>query len=174
MLADFYKAIADRLATKVPRLNRVTLFNNQIEDAANQYELPTPCALVEFTSIAWSDQGRGIQNGEAVVSVIVASSHLGDFDHGAVGQDQAVSSLRLLDEVHLALQGWGGDQWTAFSRVSTEVDHRRNSVVAHTMSYKCSVVDDTADSYRRLTEVHPTIVVQGDVDLLPPADASVD
>jgi hypothetical protein len=173
MIAAFYQSLAARIA-EVDKLRRVTLQNGQLLDPPNHYELPTPAALVEFTSVSWTDGSRGVQQGEATVSVTVASTHLGDFDHGAHGQTLALDSLRILDEVHAKLQGWSGTLWSPLSRVATEVDHSHGPVIAHTLVYRCQVVDATADTQRPLIEARPVIVTEMDVDRMPPADASVD
>lgn len=165
MIADLYMALAERLATQVPALKRVTLHNDQIEDSGQHYEALHPSVTIEFTSIAWSDASRGVQTGDATISVIVASQQVGDYDHGAHSQVFALDSLRLLEDVHRALQGWSGACWGAFSRVSSEVDHRRDSVVAHVLSYRTQVTDATADILNTMVLVRPAITVHRDVDL---------
>ena len=176
MIANFYVEIANRLATAVPEFKVVTLQNDQVNAPGSHDDLPTPYALIEFSSIVWENETRGGQSGDAVIAITVAGSQIGDFNAGSLSQTPALESLFLLERVHRALQGWSGNGWSAFSRTSTEVDHRRTSVVAHTMVYNTRIVDTSTDPFVNGTMiiVYPNIIVHRDVDLAFPADASVD
>lgn len=174
MLSELYKALSQHLAEKVPKLKRVTLWNGQMNDPEKHYELVTPAVFIEFSSVVWDNALRGIQTGELVLSIMIASNHLGDFAAGSMSQDLAIGSLVMLEDIQLALQGFSGALWSPLQRLTTEVDHDRDSIIAHTMTYRCTVTDPSADELCKLTEAFPQIVVHRDLDKIGPADASVD
>jgi hypothetical protein len=174
MLTQFYIELADRVKATLPNLKRVTLWNDDLADPANQHLVVPPSAFIQFGTISWQDFGIGVQLGTFEVTVILVERQLGEAEQGSLTQDIALSGLRRIEELHLGLQGWGGTWHTPLSRVATDVDQARGTWSAHTVTYSTSLSDASADPLCQLTEVLlPPPDITRDVDDAPP-DASQD
>lgn len=170
-----FTEVAARLATQVPKLKTVTWYSGQLESPELNNQVVLPSAFIRFQPIRWRDQQRGVQVGDINFDVVVVDRYSGDFRHGQAAQEAALESVKLLDDIHQALHGWGSTWFQKCTRTETSLDHAPGGGwIAHSVSYQTVLTDACADLLGPKVVANPAYAVEADSDPEGPANAAVD
>lgn len=161
MLKAFYTAIKARLQSIVvntanpnpelpdivtPVIKQVGVWNNQYTYEEEYKAIKYPHVFIEFASLPWESTGNKQQQASAIVRLHVGSRSI-DYE--------SLDHFDLLDVINYWLKGFSGTNFGTFTRVSTEIDHNRDELIAHVITYRVRVTDTSA--------VRNLINVQGDL-----------
>lgn len=160
MLKDFYNAIVNRLgqivtrpadpaATPLPVFKQIGWWNEQWATEKEITPLRFPCVFVEFVSLPYEQLGNKVQQATAVIKLHIGSRSM---------DDESVNHLDLLEVVNYAITGFQGTNFGTFTRTLLEVDHNHDTLVAHAITYRARIQDNTA--------VRPLVVIEGDLFVL--------
>lgn len=157
---DIEALLTDRLRTNFSQagfkaLGTIDIFNDQFTELAmgNEIAMTFPAILIEFSDIDYTQQGRNVQQGEAVVRIHIGQNLL---DYA----DKKGKALGYLDFVHRALQGSTGTLHNGLMRERMELDISAGNLIVHVMEYTTRIYDNSADKQVNLEEVQATLEVQ--------------
>lgn len=150
MLKEFYTAIKGRLNSIVtvtpdpdpekpyivtPVIQKVDMWNNQYQYEDQYPAFKFPHVFVEFVSLPWESIGGKAQQASAIVRFHIGSRSL--------NQDN-LEHFDLLDVINYWMSGFNGTNFGTFTRISTDVDHLRDELVAHVVTYRVRITDTSA------------------------------
>jgi len=150
--------IMERLAEKVPELWIDVDFGQlSVENPPVDF----PCALIDIRSAAHTDTSDNGQITNARVMISVAFSVLGPSDHGAPAElrAKAMDHYRILQEVYVALQGFGTEEFAPLSRATTE--RKDETYPRHfIMVFDTAFADESACPVRTKPRPRPDITIE--------------
>lgn len=146
MLKEFYNAILSRIDSLViepedPKADPVKVikqkgwWNEQWAYEKQNPALAFPCVFVEITTIPWEQLGKQVQQANALVRLHIGSRSL---------NDENVDHLDLIESLNYVMTGFQGTNFGSWTRISTDLDHNHDSLVAHVISYRVRIRDNTA------------------------------
>lgn len=173
-MKEVYLAISQRIAQEIGKVKRVTLYNQQLANLADEYAVDPIEVFIAFESVEWTDSGRGQQTGSVLVGIYVVHQRLADPDHGSYNQDQALENFDTLDQLQQVLQGFSTEFFGPMSRVATEFDISHDHLVLDYVSYQLSLTDECGDTAASLIELQtpPDIRISRELDHQLPTVAS--
>ena len=173
MLKDFFNAIQTRLGQivtipdpipnpdpegepiqppPVQVLKQTGWWNEQWQFEQQGQPLKFPCVFIEFVSLPWEQLGNKVQQATAVIKFHIGSRSL---------DEDSVDHLDLIEIINFWLTGFQGTNFGTFTRTGFEADHNHDSLVAHSLTYKVRVQDNSA--------VRTRVRVEGDLLVIEPA-----
>lgn len=172
------QALYDRLDTELNKpdvvkkygsMDYVSLYNDQFNREEDETAIPLPAVLVEFIDIIWQDQKGGIQVGDAEIKFHIGQESLAGINHRNEHLSKSMLVLEYLELIHTILQGFSTVHFTPLSRINDVQDTDHTNVIAHSVIYKTTITDCSADPNLKKNETTLTdINVTGDVvDQLP-------
>lgn len=136
MNQEVYTAIADRLKDEVSALRWIDMDTGQLDVQAERPAVAFPACLIDVNYPVCVDLGQTIQNVDCQVVLRVAFNFTGQTSHVAPGRTDALNSMfSVLAAIHAALQGWGSEALTNFSRVSATAEKRRDGLKVYRLVY---------------------------------------
>lgn len=167
MLKSFYNAIQTRLGQivtipapipnpdpegepiqppSVSVIKQTGWWNEQWQFEQQGPPLKFPCVFIELVSFPWEQMGNKVQQATAVIKLHIGSRSL---------NEDSVDHLDLVEIINYWITGLQGTGFGSFTRTGFESDHNHDSLVAHSLTYKVRVQDDTA--------IRPLVRVIGDL-----------
>lgn len=157
---DIESRLIDKLRTNFTaagykKLGTTDIFNDQFTSLAMGEEVAMnfPAILVEFADVQYTQQGKSIQQGEAVIRIHIGQNLL-DY------HDKKSRALAYLDFVHNALQGSTGQNHNGLMRERMELDINAGNLIVHVLEYVTRIYDNSADRTVNLTQVQAALDVQ--------------
>lgn len=117
MRKELFNAIKAKLASDVPEVQHIDLWNHNVEFVEQEEGWARPAVFVEFGKIEWSPFQGGSQRGKGLVTIHLVT----DWADG--GHDAAFD---LCHQVHTALDGLSGDDFNGMALVETNTNHNHN------------------------------------------------
>lgn len=149
MKKSFIAAIKARIVARNTSIKTFELFNNQLDPANMKKENPVkyPAVFIEFESIDWKQQGRGIQIGNARVKFHVADeTYSTNISSSNIAESNDVDFLDLIAGLHVSLNGFDGETFTPLSRVSEIQDVNHDQIRVWQTVYSTQFTDDGAET----------------------------
>ncbi len=103
MLHSLFPQLCDHLRAAVPALGTIDIDMAQL-DYEDQEPIQYPAVYIDLENVAWSDLGGGIQKGPATLRITVAVEVSEESYEGAQGRDNMLERLKVIQQVHQALQ----------------------------------------------------------------------
>lgn len=111
--------------------------------------LPMPAVLFSFKTPDWGNTLSPVQHGETMIRVRVLFENYADSfqtaEGASINQDKALQFFEFNERVHMALQGFEGNGFTALNRASDDEDDDHNNVIVTDVYYSTLISDDSAD-----------------------------
>lgn len=126
MRKELFNAIKAKLASDVPEVQHVDLWNHNVEFIEQEEGWARPAVFVEFGKIEWSPFQGGSQRGKGLVTIHLVT----DWADG--GHDAAFD---LCHRVHKALDGLSGDDFNGMALVETNTNHNHEEILESIDSY---------------------------------------
>lgn len=160
MLKQVYNDIITRLnslvtipddpdADPVKVIKLTGYWNEQWQFEKDNTPLRFPCCFVEFVAVPWEQLGNLVQQGPLQVKLHVGQSEM---------DENNVNHFDLLEAIHYLMAGFSGTNFGTFTRLATEIDHNHDKLIAHALTFRTRVQDNTA--------VRPLVSVEGDLFVL--------
>lgn len=120
MRKELFNAIKAKLASDVPEVQHIDLWNHNVEFVEQEEGWARPAVFVEFGKIEWSPFQGGSQRGKGLVTIHLVT------DWAAGGHDAAFD---LCHQVHTALDGLSGDDFNGMALVETNTNHNHEEIL---------------------------------------------
>lgn len=134
-MVDIYNAIKARLASKVPEVTFVRMWNNQTANG-NEQPLSAKNLFIDFGEIPWRQMGSGLQDAELTILFrLVVQDY----------KDEDVDFFQVRDKIHRAFNGFNGPNWSSFTRVFEKPDEDDFQFYTYQMAYRCRYVDTNSN-----------------------------
>ena len=130
MRKELFNAIKAKLASDVPEVQHIDLWNHNVEFVEQEEGWARPAVFVEFGKIEWSPFQGGSQRGKGLVTIHLVT----DWADG--GHDAAFD---LCHQVHTALDGLSGDDFNGMALVETNTNHNHEEILESIDCYAASV-----------------------------------
>lgn len=118
MKKQLYLDLADRLKAQVPELRWIDLDHGQLQLFEYRPEVAFPCALIDYQTGSYTDQGQLAQLGELVLTVTLATASFSATHQPAPMnvKDKGLAFFDLEEKVVQAVHGWvptdaGGNEY---------------------------------------------------------------
>lgn len=155
----FFEQIKQRIIERVPEVKTIGLFNNQISKSAENNPIGFPAVFVEFETIDWQSQQRGIQVGPANVKFYIAvETYKTNLSGEKISESNDLDFLDLVAKIHVGINGFDNEKFGPLLRVSENQDSDHDNVLVWETVYKTQFVDDGAETRysKPLIEYDPT------------------
>ena len=126
MRKELFNAIKEKLASDVPEVQHVDLWNHNVEFVEQEEGWARPAVFVEFGKIEWSPFQGGSQRGKGLVTIHLVT----DWADG--GHDAACARCR---QVHAALDGLSGEDFNGMVLAETDTNHNHEEILESIDSY---------------------------------------
>ncbi len=126
MRKELYNAIKEKLASDVPEVKHIDLWNHNVEFIEQEEGWERPAVFVEFGKIDWSPFQGGGQRGKGLLTIHLVT----DWAEG--GHDAAFD---LEAKVHVALDGLSGVGFNGMALVETSTNHNHEEILESIDSY---------------------------------------
>ena len=126
MRKDLFNAIKTKLASDVPEVKHIDLWNHNVEFIEQEDMWERPAVFVEFGKIEWAPFQGGSQRGRGIVTIHLVT----DWTEG--GHDVAFD---LSHRVYKALDGLSGESFNGLSLVETNTNHNHEEILESIDSY---------------------------------------
>lgn len=155
--------IQNRLQAYVPQLAYIDEDWGQMDYYAVGQPVKFPCALINIGTIAYSDQGKGVQTGIGTVIITVADIKLANSSSNAplLLKQTAWKVYDTIQAIHQVLHGWAGSPFYG-PLTRTQVHRRTNDAGINLFDivFTVSIKDDSARE-AKLTKKPVAIQIQG-------------
>lgn len=139
-----YLAIVAKLKIAKLIIQRISLWNNDLENLSPNKAFRTPAVFVEFDPIVWQQLSLGVRAADIRLLIHVVTRTLATPEDGGKYQQEALSHLDLIEGVNVALQGLSGEAFGSLTLVETIPDHSHDTLIHETLIYTTHVVDNSA------------------------------
>lgn len=126
MRKELFNAIKAKLASDVPEVKHIDLWNHNVEFIDQEDVWERPAVFVEFGKIEWSPFQGGCQRGKGVITIHLVT----DWADG--GHDAAFD---LCHKVHTALDGLSGEDFNGMALMETTTNHNHEEILESIDSY---------------------------------------
>ena len=126
MRKELFNAIKSKLASDVPEVKHIDLWNRNIEFIDQEDVWERPAVFVEFGKIEWSPFQGGCQRGKGIITIHLVT----DWADG--GHDAAFD---LCHKVHTALDGLSGKDFNGMALMETNTNHNHEEILESIDSY---------------------------------------
>ncbi len=126
MRKELYNAIKEKLASDVPEVKHIDLWNHNVEFIEQEEGWERPAVFVEFGKIDWSPFQGGGQRGKGLLTIHLVT----DWAEGG-----HAAAFDLEEKVHAALDGLGGDGFNGMALVETITNHNHEDILESIDSY---------------------------------------
>lgn len=126
MRKELFNAIKSKLASDVPEVKHIDLWNRNIEFIDQEDVWERPAVFVEFGKIEWSPFQGGCQRGKGIITIHLVT----DWADG--GHDAAFD---LCHKVHTALDGLSDEDFNGMALMETNTNHNHEEILESIDSY---------------------------------------
>lgn len=129
-------------------IKTLDLWNEQVDQLAQQQPFLTPAVFIEFLPIVWTKLGKGAQRAEVQIRLHIVSATLATVS--SQYKEQALYRLRLTKAVQAALVGFCGStdaeglMFGTFVHTQSETDHNHADICEDIESWQTLCIDASA------------------------------
>lgn len=143
---DIYNEMAQRITDKIPEVQWVDLWHEQVSYLEEELPFPTPAVFIGFNTNECNDLSQLIQECDLQVDMYLFFESFGDTYQGAYNQSSAIDYLRLLTKLHTAFHGINGEHFQSMRRVDMRREESGGSGNLYRISFNCNVEDASAQA----------------------------
>ncbi|GAB4129586.1 MAG: hypothetical protein Fur0027_14560 [Raineya sp.] len=136
-----YKHIAQKLQADLGCF--VDIWNRQPERQSESHPLFLPAVFVGFKEASVQRSKNGVQNLLVNITLYVVQELYSDTYEQAESQSKALESFGFLERVYVALQDFGGENFSPLQRKSTRFDDNYSNVIVFEIDFE-TLYQDTS------------------------------
>ncbi len=158
MRKQIFQAICARLTERVPDIQFIDLWNNNVQTLNGGAVWPLPAVFVEFEPIEWRQQNNGARRSDVAVRLHLVTRAVGT--HGAADpkMSDALGFLDLIDQINAAMQGLRGDNFSGFQLTTSATNHDHAELMESVERYITNAQDTTAmPKAAKVSGIAPTL-----------------
>ena len=144
---DLYTELATKIQEKIPEINWIDLWSNQVNFLSSEHPFQTPAVFLSFRSLQTQDLGEKQQEVNLQVDFYLFFETFLDSFHGAYNQQSALDFLKLMDALHGNFHGTAGENYTAMRRVGFNAEDTGGSGNLYRITFSCLLQDTSAMKY---------------------------
>jgi hypothetical protein len=144
MNKEVFTQICDRLET-VASLRWIDWDSGQLDILSGQRPaIAFPACLIDIAYPTCDDISQYGQIVTANVTIRLIFMPPGETNHKSPVRDQALAVFDVVEAVHNALQGWGSDELSNFSRINAQPEKRKDGLKVYRITYQ-TAFSETAE-----------------------------
>lgn len=159
MLKEFYSALRLHLATAMPELNTIALYNGQYDYSDMELPIVCPAVYIEFAALPWLTGGLHTQESEAEIKLHLVMDYMLQSRYDEPPYHTASYDLEILDRIEAlakTMQGWqavtnGIAYSTELMRATTETE-LNDGLHVWIMTYRCRLIDNSLNRDRDMID----------------------
>lgn len=152
-----YKELAQKLSEKIPAIQWVDLWHNQVNFLKTEHPFPSPACFLQFRTINIVDVGEKVQNVQMQVDVFLFYETFADTYRGGVNEDDALSFLDNLDDIQSLFHGTSGENYSGMRRISVAPVDTGDAGNLYLVSFRCELLDYAAQDVYNNEEINSDI-----------------
>lgn len=161
--ADIFKAIQDRLYEKLQGIEpfeRIWVDKNmgQLASVDQHDTFPLPGILISYGRGQYRNLSKGVQEWQGTMRLELIYETHSHSTTDSEDRDLAMEFFEFNQQVHDALEGFSGDDFTSLMRVADEEDTSHTTVIVSVLEYQFSFIDRVNDR-KKYVEVEPDLQV---------------
>lgn len=158
MRKQIFQAICARLTERVPDIQFIDLWNNNVQTLNGGAVWPLPAVFVEFETIEWRQQNNGARRGDVAVRLHIVTRAIVTHGHDDPKMPDALGFLDLIDRINAAMQGLREDNFSGFQLTTSATNHDHAELMESVERYITSAQDTTAvPKVAQVTGIAPTL-----------------
>ncbi|MDR0872999.1 MAG: hypothetical protein LBN27_05965 [Prevotellaceae bacterium] len=166
---DFYKEIAEKITTNLPKIKWVDLWHEQVNYLTEELPFPTPAVFIGFSTTATDDIGTLAQQCAVQIDMYLFYETFSDTYEGSSNQEGALAFLNNLTELYALFHGKAGQNFSAMRRVDMHREDSGGAGNLYRISFECLVTDYAAQILFVESE-NPQAEVDVSADTIPPPE----
>lgn len=144
MRKQIFQAICTRLTERVPEIQFIDLWNNNVAALNGGAVWPIPAVFVEFEVIEWRQQNNGARRGDVPVRLHIVTRTIATHGHNDPKMPDALAFLDLIERINTAMQGLRGDNFSGFQLTASATNHDHAELLESVERYVTSAQDTSA------------------------------
>jgi hypothetical protein len=150
-----YRSLVKRLTDTVGAEQTlwIDLEAGQLEAIDENYPVTFPAVFIDLAECQFKTLGRGLQEGYLNIGIRIAFDVYNDFHGTAPDIETACANLKLINQVHAALHGFGGmtlqledesyedNHFSRLQRTGLTTEKRADGLKIFTMTYTTTIRD---------------------------------
>lgn len=158
MRKQIFQAICTRLAERVPDIQFIDLWNNNVAALGGGAVWPLPAVFVEFETIEWRQQNNGARRGDVAVRLHIVTRSVATHGHTDAKMPDALAFLDLIERINTAMQGLRGENFAGFQLTTSATNHDHAELMESVERYATSAQDLSAmPKAAQATGITPTL-----------------
>lgn len=141
---DLYTEIAEKVKDKLPEIEWVDLWHDQISYLTEELPFSTPALFIGFSTIAIDDRGLLAQECDVQIDFYLFYETFSDTYHGSYNKERALDYLNTLTRLHALFHGRSGTNYSEMRRVDMRREESGDAGNLYRISFQCKVVDYSA------------------------------
>jgi hypothetical protein len=146
--AQLYEEIANLITTKLPDVQWVDLWHNQVGFLESEHPFPTPAVFLAFRIGKADDLSAKVQDLEVQMDLYYFYETFLDTFQGAFNKVDAIAYLNRLTDIHALLHGTSGETFNECRRVGFAPVDTGSAGNLYRMSFTMNVQDGSAAEVR--------------------------
>ena len=141
---DLYIELAERISEKLPEIQWIDLWHNQVGFLADEHPFGTPAVFIGFRSAQINDIGELSLYYETFL----------DTFKGAYNQEGALEFTKSLDALFGNFHGTSGRNYSSMRRIAFAPVDTGTAGNLYQVTFECKLNDSSAMKYYEPTQVH--------------------
>ncbi|MEJ5316771.1 hypothetical protein [Tenuifilum osseticum] len=144
-MKELYNTVLARLTDRVPAIRMIDFDMGQLEALASDLRpaVAFPCCLIDMElSCEDNDLNGQLVTARVILTLAFEQPLPTDSLSPAIKRNQALQLFDVIDQVHVAMQGYSTNMFSAFSRRSLSPDRRFAGIRVYSCVYETTFTDD--------------------------------
>lgn len=129
--------------SQLPSVKWVDKLFGQVDNLSN-HVIPYPAILIEFGRWEPISMGNNVQKGPLIIRFHLLYENFAQSFEGSHDQELAMAYFDFVEEVHQALQGLSGTNFTALQRTGEEEDNDHDVIINTIVEYFTELTDNSS------------------------------
>ncbi len=161
---DLYTELAERISAKIPEIEWVDLWHEQVSYLTEELPFPTPAVFIGFSTNSCEDLSQLIQECDTQIDFYLFFETFSDTYQGSYNQAGAIDYLRLLTKLHTCFHGISGINFQTMRRVDTRREDSGGAGNLYRISFNCNLEDASAQKEFNENTVNDIVVLREDIE----------
>lgn len=141
---EIYKEIAGRIKSRIPDIEWIDLWHEQVQYLTEELPFPTPAVFIGFSTLGVQDRGLLVQDLNVQVDMYLFYETFSDTYEGSYNQSGALTYLEKLTELHALFHGKKATTYSEMQRVDMQREDSGGAGNLYRISFACLVNDTSA------------------------------
>jgi hypothetical protein len=136
-----YLELAELIKTKIPEIQHVDLWYNQLSYETEEYLYPEKSLFIDFRANSIDTIGNNVQEMNFTIGFIFAFDTLSDSFDDSPNQAVALEFGATLRKIHTLLQARSGANFSSLNRIGMDKENAPAACIAYRQTYSAIIMD---------------------------------